>query len=265
MSKTILITGATDGIGLETAKRLLPLGHTLLLHGRSEKKLEALATTLNAPEQIDTYIADFSDLSAVKAMADSIAEKYSHLDVIINNTGVLKIAQPKTLDGFDVRFVVNTFAPHVLTSKLMPLMNKQSRVVNVSSAAQSPVDIAFLQGQKQVQADDLAIYAQSKLAITMWSNYMANRQTENHPLFVAVNPGSLLASKMVKEGFGMEGKDIGIGADILIRAAVSDEFEQSNGLYFDNDLGAFADPHADALDSSKCEQVVSAIQAFCNS
>ncbi|MCB1800010.1 MAG: oxidoreductase, partial [Gammaproteobacteria bacterium] len=79
-------------------------------------------------------------------------------------------------------------------------------------------------------------------------------------VFVAVNPGSLLATKMVKEGFGMDGNDIRIGSDILIRAALSDEFAEASGLYFDNDKGRFASPHPDALDLQKCKDVVRVIE-----
>jgi len=79
-------------------------------------------------------------------------------------------------------------------------------------------------------------------------------------VFVAVNPGSLLATKMVKEGFGMAGNDIQIGADILVRAALADEFANASGKYFDNDKGRFASPHPDALDQKKSEGIVRVIE-----
>ena len=104
-------------------------------------------------------------------------------------------------------------------------------------------------------------YAQSKLAITAWSRVMA-RSLPDGPAVIAVNPGSLLASKMVKDGFGVVGNDIGIGAEILTRAALTDEFASASGQYFDNDKGAFGPPHADALDPSKSEEIVRAIDAL---
>ena len=94
MPKTLLITGATDGIGFETAKILVKKGHIVLLHGRNLEKLQAVASELSAFRSesdlgsVDHYTADLSDLAAVKSMADSIAEKYSSLDVLINNAGV---------------------------------------------------------------------------------------------------------------------------------------------------------------------------------
>lgn len=78
---------------------------------------------------------------------------------------------------------------------------------------------------------------------------------------IAVNPGSLLASKMVKEGFGVAGNDLGIGADILTRAALSEEFAGANGLYFDNDEGRFGPPHRDALDAAQCDNLVRVVEA----
>jgi len=262
MSKTILITGSTDGIGFETAKMLLSLGHKVLLHGRNATKLAEVEKTLSAissTDQIESYVADLSKFEDVEALASAVIEKHTQLDVLINNAGVFKTPNPVAENGLDVRFMVNTIAPYRLTQRLMPLLGKSARVVNLSSAAQAPVDLDLLSGKVHI-ADEFAAYAQSKLALTMWSRDMALKLGEHDPIIVAVNPGSLLGSKMVKEGFGMEGKDIGIGADILTRAALSDEFEKASGLYFDNDSGQFTEPHPDGLNPQKCEAIVAAIE-----
>ena len=79
-------------------------------------------------------------------------------------------------------------------------------------------------------------------------------------MVVAVNPGSLLASKMVKEGFGIAGNDMQIGVDILCRAALSDEFADASGKYFDNDAGHFNQPHPAALDAGHAAAVMAAIE-----
>lgn len=254
MSKTILITGSTDGIGLLTAKTLAAKGHTVLLHGRSQEKLDKAAQEVGG--NVSTYSADLSRMDQVRALAAAVREQHAHLDAIINNAGVLKTAQTRTPEGFDVRFMVNTFAPYVLTRDLLPALAPQSRIVNLSSAAQAPVDLEVLHGRKQV--DDMAAYAQSKLAITIWSRELAEELADG-PVVVAVNPGSLLASKMVKEGFGVEGKDMQIGADILCEAAIGDTFASASGQYFDNDSGEFANPHAAALDSKHSVEVMQGI------
>lgn len=261
MPKTILITGSTDGIGLATAEMLASQGHDVLLHGRNLSKLENAEKKLAALPgggRIESYVADLSRMADVKALAKAVAEKHAQLDVLINNAGIYNTSSPVTQDGLDVRFVVNAIAPYLLTQKLLPLMGESGRVINLSSAAQSPVDLNALAGR--VQLSDGVAYAQSKLALTMWSRSLALSLGDRAPIVVAVNPGSLLGSKMVKQAFGIAGGDIRKGADILTRAALSDEFKTASGLYFDNDRGQFAPPHPDALDPQKSQAVVRAIE-----
>lgn len=267
MKKTILLTGATDGIGLETAKMLLAKGHTVLLHGRNQDKLKAVQASLNAdyPQaSTATYIADLSDMAQVNTLAQSVLADLQNanktLDVLINNAGVYKLPNITTVDGLDARFAVNTLAPYLLTKALLPVMNTQSRVVNVSSAAQTSVNFDSLVGKKPLS--DSAAYAQSKLAITMWSRHLGLALKGNGPLVVAVNPKSLLGSKMVKDAYGLAGGDLKLGADIFCRAALSDEFKDATGLYFDNDAERFAPPHPDALNPDKNQQLVDTLDSL---
>ncbi|TPV97101.1 MAG: SDR family NAD(P)-dependent oxidoreductase [Myxococcales bacterium FL481] len=260
MKKTILLTGATDGIGLETARRLATEGHHLLLHGRSPAKLARVIDEVSRPANagpVESYVADLSCLPQVDAMATAVAEKHDRLDVLINNAGVFKVANPITPSGIDLRFMVNTIAPYLLTQRLLKLMNATARVVNLSSAAQSSVELPALAGRTRLP--DFEAYAQSKLAITMWSRLFADELGERGPIVVAINPGSMLGTKMVKEGFGVTGANVGIGADILVRAALSDEFADASGEYFDNDARTFAQPHPDARDPNKNQALVTAI------
>lgn len=234
-------------------------GHHVLIHGRNQQKLDAVEKELSAlggNGQVESYCADLSNLKEVDALAKAVASKHKKLDVLINNAGILKTPETITADGIDIRFMVNTIAPYRLTQQLLPLVGSSGRVLNLSSAAQAPVDLQALRGEKQL--DDMAAYAQSKLAITMWTRALAAQ--DGAPMMVAINPGSLLGSKMVKEFFGTEGKDIGIGASILCRAALDDEFSNATGRYFDNDSGQFADPHGDALNESKSAATVEAIE-----
>ncbi|SMX31387.1 SDR family NAD(P)-dependent oxidoreductase [Actibacterium lipolyticum] len=259
MTKTILITGATDGIGLLTAKTLAAEGHNVLLHGRSDEKLQAAAREVGGNPQ--TYRADLSRLDEVSELADAVLSTHDHLDVLINNAGVYKTSETRTKDGLDVRFVVNTIAPYVLTRRLLPIIPKDGRVVNLSSAAQAPVDPAAMRGKTAL--DHMGAYAQSKLAITIWTQDMAKGYPDG-PVFVAVNPGSLLASKMVKEGFGVAGNDLQIGADILRRAALSDAFADTSGKYFDNDAHRFGLPHPAADDTGHVAAVMEVLRKLAN-
>lgn len=260
MQKTILITGSTDGIGLLTAKKLAAKGHLVLLHGRSAKKLDAAAAEIGG--KTERYLADLSKMSEVNDLAKAITKNHNSLDVLINNAGILKTPKSMTDGGLDVRFMVNTIAPYALTRSLLPLMTKQGRVINLSSAAQAPVNLQALAGK--VQLDDMGAYAQSKLAITIWSQEMAAEMPDG-PMFLAVNPGSLLASKMVKEGFGIAGSDLNIGADLLCRTALDKEFADATGRYFDNDAGRFGDPHPMAHDETHRRNVMNAIEHLAKS
>ncbi len=109
---------------------------------------------------------------------------------------------------------------------------------------------------------DRVAYAQSKLALTMWSRSLALSLKDSGPIIIAINPGSMLGTKMVKQAFGVSGGDIRIGAEILTRAALTDEFKTASGKYFDNDSGQFASPHPDALDTRKCQEIVRVIETI---
>lgn len=254
MIKTILITGATDGLGRATALTLAAQGHRLIVHGRSAEKLKALTQEIG--KDVTVVQADLSDLSDVATMARDLKKAHDRIDVLLNNAGVLKLSDPRGTDGLDARFVVNTFAPALLSNLLISIMPDDGRLVHLSSAAQAPVDIDAMEGKRQL--GDMEAYAQSKLALTMWSQDFAAHYPDG-PVSVAVNPGSLLATKMVKDGFGVSGNDLNIGVDILTRAALSDEFAGKSGRYFDNDSGQFASPHPDAADPGIVSGVVQAI------
>ncbi|EGU42681.1 short-chain dehydrogenase/reductase SDR [Vibrio ichthyoenteri ATCC 700023] len=260
MNKTILITGATDGIGLETAKVLVGLNHHVIVHGRTPAKVqdvEQQLQALNDSVRVDSIVADLSDLTAVRNMAVEVSKRFDSLDVLINNAGVYTLPVAKGADGLDTRFLVNTIAPYMLTKALMPLLKPEGRVVNLSSAAQTSVNLDALTGKRALGDSDA--YAQSKLALTMWSRSLGQQNGQKGPIVVSVNPKSFLGSKMVKDAYGVDGGDLSLGADILVRAAVSDEFSQAHGLYFDNDIERFAQPHPDALNDEKVAQVIANI------
>ncbi|WP_367111995.1 SDR family NAD(P)-dependent oxidoreductase [uncultured Psychrobacter sp.] len=262
MTKTILITGSTDGIGKLTALKLAEAGHQVYLHGRNADKLASVIAEIKAVatgaavDNINGFVADFSDLTDILKMAAEVNEKLPKLDVLINNAGIYTTASPTTKNGLDVRFVVNYLAPYELTNALLPLLKKsdKARIVNLSSAAQAPISYKAFAGQDRLADKDA--YAQSKLALTMWSMDLADTVAADDINVIAVNPGSLLNTKMVDEAYGQHWSPADKGANILTELAISDEFADDTGKYFDNDIkdgvhgdarGEFGQPHADAL------------------
>lgn len=257
MSKTILITGSTDGIGKLAAIQLAKAGHTVYLHGRNPEKLAAvIAETKQAAQhdQVGGFVADLSDLSAVRHMAQEIKDQLPSLDVLINNAGVFNSPAPLNADGIDMRYVVNYLAPFILTYELLPLMPKDAdaRIINLSSAAQAPVSYDILAGK--AAGSERATYAQSKLALTMWSFYLA-RELDGISV-IALNPGSLLNTNMVREAFGHFWAPADKGAKIIVELAASDTYRGVTGEYYDNDAGGLGEAHADAYDEAEIAQLI---------
>ncbi len=257
MKKTILITGSTDGIGKLAGLKLAKEGHRVLLHGRNASKLsrvlEATKKETNN-DQIDGFVADFSDLQQVSKMGEDLIEKIGQVDVLINNAGVFKSAQTLTKQGLDIRMVVNYLAPYLLTHKLInqQVLKAGSRVINLSSAAQSTVSMDLLDGKRSVS--DQEAYAQSKLALLMWSFYLAAENSEI--AVIALNPGSLLNTNMVREAYGKFWSSADKGADIMYDLALEQNIMDKTGQYFDNDRGAYGPAHPDAYTTSLIEALI---------
>ncbi len=256
--KTILITGSTDGIGKLTAIELAKKGCQMLLHGRNGAKLEqtiAEVKSLSNNDGINGFVSDLSDFSSIRSMVADLANTNSKIDVLINNAGVYKSEIQRNQDDLDMRFVVNYFAPYMLTNGLTPLLMNSSapRVINLSSAAQEAVSLKALKGNESISTQ--SAYAQSKLALTMWSFDFA----ENNPeiITIAVNPGSLLNTKMVQDAFGQHWASADKGAAILYDLAISEKYANCSGKYFDNDKGSFNTAHSDAYDHGKIKGLIS--------
>ncbi len=258
MSKTIVITGSTDGIGKLVALKLAKEGHNVYIHGRNSEKLaKVLSEIKNDSDNPNVYgfVADFSDLKAVAKMGDEIAEALPKIDILINNAGIFKSPVNTTKDHLDIRFAVNYLAPYILTNKLLPSLKKGSnaRIVNLSSAAQSAVKKGALIGKVSVPVSEA--YAQSKLALTMWSFHLAKAQSDVS--VVAVNPGSLLNTRMANEAYGQHWSPAEKGSDILYDLAITSEYADASGKYFDNDRGVFGNAHPDAYNASKIQDLLS--------
>ncbi len=256
MRQQILITGSTDGIGKIAANQLAQLGHKVFIHGRNPDKLKSTLSEIKSaiPDaQIESILGDLSDFASIRTMSDDLLNKTDSLDILIHNAGIYNSPMDRTKDGLDIRFMVNYLAPIVLSQNWMPLFEKSTkkRIVSLSSAAQSSISLAALRGEQTMQASEA--YAQSKLAITSWSFDLGIEHPELSA--VALNPGSLLNTKMVAEAFGKHWSPAEKGSDKICQLALADSIENTPYSYYDNDAGKYARAHADAYDEDKRSQL----------
>jgi NAD(P)-dependent dehydrogenase (short-subunit alcohol dehydrogenase family) len=255
--KIILVTGSTDGIGKLTAEMLLEQGCKVILHGREQSRLQAVAPASSGV--VGRYVANFAAPEEVQNLVRQLRLNHSVLDAVINNAGLFKACPTAKSGGIDVRFAVNTIAPYLLTHGVLPMVPTHGRIINVASAAQAPLDLE--RGFNVGPAEDFTVYAQSKLALVIWTQALA-REIKEGPAIIAVNPGSLLASKIVREGLGLRGRSLSIGAKFLCEAVLSPQFADKTGAFFDNDKNAFVALNPETQNPAQVELVMNSLSAL---
>jgi NAD(P)-dependent dehydrogenase (short-subunit alcohol dehydrogenase family) len=244
---TILVTGATDGLGRRVAFELAVTGATVLLHGRSRERLEATLEEVReetGSEKLGSYLADLSSLGEVRALAEQVLTEQARLDVLVNNAGVIARERRESEDGYESTFAVNYLAHFLLTRLLLPLLRASApaRVVNVASAGQSPIDFDDVMLERGY--DPMRAYTQSKLAQVMFTFELAERLRDSGVTVNALHPASLMDTKMVLETFGRSMSTVEEGAEATVRLATSPELEGVTGRYFDGTREGRADPQA---------------------
>ncbi len=255
-SLSILITGSTDGIGKLAAEQLIAQGHTVYLHGRNKAKMESLISTLQSEHSSTTFqgfIGDLSQPEEIRQLATMVSTQVPNLDVLIHNAGVYKSAERTNSQGIDLRYMVNYIAPVVLTSAWAGLLSRSQhrRLINLSSAAQAPVSLEALQGRSSLTNSEA--YAQSKLALTSWSFQIGADNTDWS--VVALNPGSLLDTKMAREAFDQSWSEATKGSEKICELALATELQDSPYAYYDNDAPGYGRAHPDAYVEQKREQL----------
>jgi len=244
---TILVTGATDGLGRRVTQELAAMGATVLLHGRSPERLEATLEELSSQtgsEKANSYLADLSALAAVRDLADRILSEHDRLDVLVNNAGIIAQERRESEDGYELTFAVNYLSHFLLTRLLLPLLKDSApaRIVNVASAGQSPLDFSNLMLERGYDA--MKAYSQSKLAQVMFTFELAEHLRGTGMSVNALHPASLMDTKMVQSTFGYTMSTVEEGTEAVVRLAVSPEIEGVTGRYFDGTREARANRQA---------------------
>jgi NAD(P)-dependent dehydrogenase (short-subunit alcohol dehydrogenase family) len=237
-SPTVLITGATDGLGRALAERLTEEGTTVLAHGRDAERLHDVADGHG-------YLADFASLDEVHGLARQIEDDHDRLDVLVNNAGIgMTGPREESRDGYELRFAVNYLAGYLLTRLLEPLLLRSApaRVVNVSSAGQAPIDFDDVMLERSYSG--VQAYCQSKLAQVMFTFDLAEELRDQGVTANCLHPATFMPTKMVLEAGGSPMSSLEEGVEATWHLVAGLELDGVTGRYFDGLREARAHPQA---------------------
>jgi NAD(P)-dependent dehydrogenase (short-subunit alcohol dehydrogenase family) len=250
--RTILVTGATDGLGRALAGRLARDGEGLILHGRDAERLARVAAELDATAQappVRTVVADLADLAQVRRLAEDVRGATDRLDVLVSNAGIGS-GEPDgrerrtSADGYELRFAVNFLAGLLLTLELLPLLRASApaRVVNVASLGQYPLDFDDLMLERGYSGS--RAYAQSKLAQIMSGFEFADRVPASEVTFNSLHPATYMPTKMVLEEIGRHVDSIEDGVASTYMLVSDPALAGTTGAFFDRTREARANEQA---------------------
>ena len=244
---TILITGATSGLGRYVAFELVRRGHRVLAHGRDPGRTRALVEELRAEGEAEGFVADLASLAQVRELGAKVAEAHPELDVLVNNAGVGAgspgAGREVSADGHELRLAVNYLAPVALTRALLPGLRTHApaRIVNVGSAGQEPVDFddpEFTHGY-----GGFAAYCRSKFALAAHTFTLAEKSAGTGVAVNVLHPATFMDTAMVREGGVAPWSTVADGAPGVLALATED---LGTGRFFDGTRPARA--HEDTYD-----------------
>ena len=248
--RVCLITGASNGIGKETAVALAAMGADVLMVARDPARGEAALAdvrTRSGTSSVELLLADLASLDEVRRLARDVRARHGNLNVLVNNAGAFNSQRSETTDGFETTFGVNHLAHFLLTGELIDLLKTSapSRIINVSSAAHIGARLDFDDLQSKRHYGGMRAYGQSKLANVLFTYELARRLEGTSVTANAVHPGVVLTG-FGRNNTGLMGLGFEVfqifarpflltperGADTMIYLASSPAVEGVTGKYF---------------------------------
>jgi NAD(P)-dependent dehydrogenase (short-subunit alcohol dehydrogenase family) len=257
--QTILITGATDGLGRGLATELAAAGARLLIHGRDEQRgRETIAEIAGktANDDLHLLLADLASLEEVSLLAERVTREHGRLDVLVNNAGIGTTLpgdgrRMESRDGYELRFAVNYLAGYLLTRRLLPLLERSApaRIVNVSSAGQAPIDFDDVMLERRY--DGVQAYCQSKLAQIMFTFDLAEELAGRGVSATCLHPATYMPTKMVRAAGVEPISSLQEGVRATLRLVADPELAGVTGRYFNGLRAAGPDPQAEDPDARR--------------
>ncbi|MEV0640757.1 SDR family NAD(P)-dependent oxidoreductase [Streptomyces sp. NPDC050619] len=231
---TILITGATSGLGRYVAFELVRSGHLVLAHGREAGRTERLVEELRAEGAAEGFVADLASLARVRELGAEVAEAHPEIDVLINNAGVgggpRGSGRELSADGHELRLAVNYLAPVALTRALLPALraNPPARIVNVGSVGQEPLDVDDPELTRDYSG--VSAYCRSKFALAAHTFALAEELAGSGVAVNVLHPATYMDTAMVREGGISPWNTVADGAPGVLALATQ---ELGSGRYYD--------------------------------
>jgi NAD(P)-dependent dehydrogenase (short-subunit alcohol dehydrogenase family) len=249
-SKTVLITGSTDGVGRHVAARLAADGAKVLIHGRDVARAATLIEDVkrSGHQPPVFYQANLSSLAEARRLADAVAADHKRLDVFVSNAGIGSQnegpARQTSADGHELRFAVNYLAGVLLAYRLLPLLKaaSPSRIVNVASLGQHPIDFDDVMITKNYSG--ARAYAQSKLSQIMFTIDLAEELKGTGVTVNALHPATYMNTTMVRAGGITPISTVEQGGEAILHLVSGDDVAGKSGLFFNGMNEAKAHPQA---------------------
>lgn len=256
--KTVIITGASNGIGLAAARELAQRGAHVAVVVRNRERGEAAVADIKAQtgnQNVDLLLADLSSQAEIRRLAGEILQRYPRIDVLINNAGAVNMTRTLTVDGIETTLAVNHLGYFLLTNLLLDRLKESapSRIINVSSDAARGGTINFADLQGETGYRGFRAYSQSKLANILFTNELARRLQGTGVTVNALHPG-MVATGFGRNNRGWLGWGIRIAAPFMLKPeqgaqttvylASSPKVEGVSGKYFAKSREAAPPPAA---------------------